>query len=147
MKNKLSLIWENTTQTRRSWILFYCIVNVHKTAALHSIFLLDPLRIESDYHICKISKESKKDGGFVKKKATHAPKIAKDEEHAVGILARVEVDLHISIRDIATKKDNSRSSVQGILRNNELYSYKIHLNRGLLPENYERRLSTFCCSV
>lgn len=86
----------------------------------------------------RLAKNLLENGSFVKKNAMYALKASPEEEHAVGVLARVEVVQDTSIRDIATEADIS--SAQRILKKYKLHPYKIHLHQGLFPGYYERRL-------
>lgn len=95
----------------------------------------------SDKMFAKLAKNMGESGSFEKKRNVFKPRTARDEEHTVAVLARVFVDPHISIRQLATETDISYSSIQRILKDNKLRPYKIHLHQGLVPGDYERRLN------
>lgn len=97
--------------------------------------------VPSDKMFAKLVRNLGAGGCFVKRTNSLKPRTARTEERIVGVLGRVNLDPHVSVRQLERETDISRSSIHRILKDNKLRPYKIHLHQGLLPGDYERRLN------
>jgi hypothetical protein len=72
---------------------------------------------------------------------TRRRRLVRTENNVINVLAYVEADPHLSIRDIARDLGISRESVRQILHDNKLHPYHMELHQALTAADFARRLN------
>ena len=67
----------------------------------------------------------------------------RNNENEEAVLLAIDEDPSISIRAISRRFNISKSTVQGILKDNKLHAYHFTKVHNLLPQDYARRIN-FC---
>lgn len=66
-----------------------------------------------------------------------------NDPQVIVVLAMVNLDSHISLRQIEVQSGIPRSMAQRILRLHNFHSYHIALTQGLFPHDFQRKLAFF----
>jgi len=79
--------------------------------------------------------------GSFKKPTRQRVKTATNDNNAVLVLAAVNNNPQMSLRQISTQSNISITSCQRILKEHKFFPYKMHFVHHLRPEDYQRRMN------
>lgn len=106
-----------------------CKKNARKARELY-ILCLPNIRNPSKTTFLNIDKNVLECGAMVKPTQDRA-RVARDEAHIIGILAKVRCNPEVSLNDIPKEVDISKSSSQRILKEHKFHAYRPYLVQGL----------------